>query len=337
MQPKLPDFSVKNVIQGFSEQRGWQLTQNNIPETWSITRGEGICVWVIDTGRCIHKDVIENILGYVNFVPKEPATDLNGHQTAVCGIIAAKENDSGMVGVAPDAKIFCVKGLDKDGVGEIPSIFQALNFAVKTLSGEEKRAPKPDIICMSLGMASPFPSFVYDLIKKIYNYNVTIVCAAGNDGERGVAYPAAYRECLAVAAYDKDSNTAKFSAVGPEVDFAAPGVDIVSTWLNDDFKTIKGTSFAAPYVAGVVALMLSKHRKQEKLTGKNDCKTPAQVKIHLAKYAKDAGKPGHDPNFGFGIIDPFKSVSLDETVSDFELPPETKEKKKPWYKRLFGI
>lgn len=336
MNPKLPKFSATDVIQGLSEQQGWQLTQTGVPNTWATTKGEGVCIWVIDTGRCVHKDVVENIIGYVNFVPNEAPTDLNGHQTAICGIIAAKQNDVGIVGVAPEAKIFCVKALNKNGSGEIPAIYQALNLAVKTLIGEEKRAPRPDIICMSLGMAGPFPSFVYDLIKKIYSHNVTIICAAGNSGERGIDYPGAYPECIAVGAYDEKGNITDFSGKGAEIDFAGPGFGIVTTWLNDEYKSVKGTSFAAPYVAGVVALMLSKHRKQERETGKNDCKTPAQVKIHLAKYAKNPNNVGHDEKFGFGIIDPYRSVINDDS-SYYELPPEVKPKKKSWLKRLLGL
>ena len=98
--------------------------------------------------------------------------------------------------------------------------------------------------------------------------NIPVICAAGNGGAEGVNYPAKHAESFAIAAYDATVQNRNFSAVGPEVDFAFPGVNIVGTYLNNGYATMNGTSFACPACAGVVALMLSKHKKQFIETGK---------------------------------------------------------------------
>ena len=151
---------------------------------------------------------------------------------------------------------------------------EALEYAVKT---------KPDIVSMSLGAPRSFP-YIHQLIKKLHNLNIPVVCAAGNSGNAGVNFPAKYEETISVAAYDINGNIASFSSKGPEVDWAAPGVNIYSTFLNNTYRRLSGTSMACPFVVGIIALMLAKHRKQEEETGENDCKTVDQIKEHLLKY-----------------------------------------------------
>jgi subtilisin family serine protease len=140
---------------------------------------------------------------------------------------------------------------------------------------------------------------------------------------------------LAIGAYDESGNITQFSGTGPQVDFAGPGQKVYTTWLNHGYKDVRGTSFAAPFVCGIIALMISKHLKQEKLTGKNDCKTPYQVKQHLVKYSKDAGQSGKDSNFGYGIID--VSKIHEDPTSLPEVPAKEPPKRKKWWKQLLGI
>lgn len=334
---KIPKFTVEKVSQTFSEVIGWGLKQLKVPTTWTITRGAGINIYVLDTGHPNHPDLPNATLSK-NCVLKEPSDDLNGHQTAVMGVIAAASNGDGMVGVAPDAALYSVKVMDKDGLGNSVAILTGLSHVLDLVKAGG--ANRPHIVCMSLGTPSQLPNPIYSIIKELYRLNVPVICAAGNSGSRGVDWPARYPECIAIGAFDESGNPAKFSAVGDKLDFSAPGVGIYTTWLKGEYAKLNGTSFAAPFMAGVVALLLAKHADQEKQTGKNDCKTVPQIRAHLIKYADDKGILGRDKNFGYGVVDVEKLIQSSETV---ELPVEQAfaEAKRPSFlgrllKTIFG-
>lgn len=234
--------------------------------------------------------------------------------THCLGIIGARDNDIGMVGVAPKCKIITVKVLGSDGTGDLNGITKALKYAIKV---------KPNIINMSLGTSENNP-VIHELIKKLYELNIPIISAAGNDGKKdSVNYPAAYPETICVTAYDKNGKPAKFNSTGKETEFSAPGVDIYSTWLENKYSLLSGTSMATPFMTGLVALLLSKHIKQEADTGKNDCKTIEQIREHLLKYADNKGIVGHDDNWGYGVIDPVKLIlENDDTITTSETKVE---------------
>ena len=145
--------------------------------------------------------------------------------------------------------------------------------------------------------------------------NIPVVCAAGNSGDGGVNYPAAFDETIAVAAYDRWGKIANFSSKGEKVEWAAPGVNIYSTFLNNGYASLSGTSMACPFITGVICLMLAKHKKQEAETGKNDCKTIAEIREHLLKYTKDKGEVGKDNSWGYGVID------VEKLIGGGEEPP----------------
>jgi subtilisin family serine protease len=332
---KLPEFTVEHVISTLSQKQDWGIVQHKIPNTWTVTSGEGMTAMVIDTGWSDHSDINGNS-------PKEKARsfvagekyvlDKNGHGTHCIGIVCAKNNDKGMVGVAPDATVIGVKALDKYGSGSIDGIVKALEYAAEI---------KVDVVSMSLGSSSP-DSRMHGAVRKLYNMNIPVICAAGNSGKRGVDWPGAYRETIAVAAYDKYGNVADFSAVGEQVDFAAPGVNIYSTWLDQKYSKLNGTSMACPFITGVVLLLLAKHAKQEAETGENDCKTVDQIKEHLKKYTIDRGVVGRDKHWGYGMID-VENLILDGKSVPVPVNPE-KPKPKPslwdkfinWFRKIFS-
>jgi hypothetical protein len=145
---------------------------------------------------------------------------------------------------------------------------------------------------------------MHSKIKKLYEMDIPVVCAAGNTGKGGVNWPAAYDETIAVAAYDKSGNIAYFSSRGEKVEWSAPGVGIYSTYLNNGYASLSGTSMACPFITGVILLMLAKHKKEEELVGgENDCKTVEQIREHLLKYTDDMGAVGRDEDWGYGVID----------------------------------
>lgn len=259
----------------------------------------------------------------------------NGHfvsNTHCQGIIGARNNEQGMVGVAPMCKIIACKVLGEDGSGSMDSIVEALKYAKEI---------KPDVISMSLGCPQDILN-VHRLIYDLKQMNIPCVVAAGNDGGRNsVNYPGKYPEVICVGAYDKNGKIANFSSNGPEVGFAAPGVDIYSTYLNNAYANLSGTSMATPFMTGLVALLIAKHRKQEKETGQNDCKTVDQIKAHLIKYADDKGVVGKDDNWGYGVVDPVKLINELNATPPIVKPPDSTLKKTwrqrfmDWWDRVF--
>jgi subtilisin family serine protease len=306
---KLPPFKVRNVVTSLSQIIDWNVKQLSVPNTWTITQGEDIVVLVIDTGFSDHKDLREATLRdkSKSFVAEEPIIDdYAGHSTHCQGIIGARNNMMGMVGVAPKCILVTCKVLDKYGQGDMNGVCDALEYA---------KILKPDVISMSLGTSLSVPR-MQKLIKELYAMNIPVVAAAGNDGEHNsVNYPGKYEEVICVTAFDKNNKPADFNSTGEEVFISAPGVDIYSTWTNNTYACISGTSMACPFIAGVIALLIAKHRKQEKETGQNDCKTVDQIKEHLKKYSNDSGVIGKDPVWGYGMVDPMKLINESETIT----------------------
>ena len=226
------------------------------PEIWSDTMGEGVTVAVLDTGCDLsHPDLAEQIIGGRNFTKDDGSDpdkyqDYNGHGTHVAGTIAALQNNNGVVGVAPAAKLLIVKVLDKNGAGEYEWIINGILYAIEQ---------KVDIISMSLGGPEDVPA-LHDAIKKAVENNIAVICAAGNDGDGSdetdeYGYPGAYNEVISVGAIDFERSSSDFSNSNREIDLVAPGEQILSTYLNGKYATLSGTSMATPHVAGALALI----------------------------------------------------------------------------------
>ena len=307
----LPPHEPQYILSTLSQKQGWGIKQHNIPKTWTITQGEGMKAVVIDTGHPQHDDIGDNAIKGKNFIKDEEIYDKEGHQTHCTGIICAKNNTSGMVGVAPKAKCITAKALGLDGSGSFKSVTKGLLYALDI---------KADVVSMSLGSATG-TSGLHATIKKLYKANIPVVCAAGNSGKRGVDYPARYSETIAVAAYDKNGRIANFSGVGEAVDFSAPGVGVYSTYLNNKYCVMSGTSSATPFITGIILLLLAKHRLQEAETGKNDCKTVNQIREHLRKYTIDKGYVGKDKHWGYGVIDA-ENLILSKNTEPIIIKPE---------------
>jgi len=228
----------------------WGVARIGAPSAWSLSRGSGVKVAVIDTGIVtLHPDLKDNLAGCVNFIFSwRTCEDDNGHGTHVSGIIAAKDNTFGVVGVAPLAKIYSLKVLNRRGSGYLSDIISALDWSV---------ANGMQVVNMSLGTTSDIQSF-HDAIIRVYNAGITEVAAAGNSGPtaNSVNFPGAYPEVIGVAATDSSDAVPSWSSRGPEVDIAAPGVSIYSTYLRNGYATLSGTSMATPHVTGVAALRL---------------------------------------------------------------------------------
>lgn len=334
----LPPFEVKHVVATLSQTIDWGLQNLKVPNTWTESTGKGITVLVIDTGcpvqvrdgnMVVHPDLdgAIQLSQCKSFISGEGIEDVQGHSSHCCGIIGARNNAIGCVGYAPDCSIVTYKGLDKNGSGSMNQISEALEYAADCL--------KPDIISMSLGSIMP-DERMHRAIKRLYDMNIPVIAAGGNGGSaEGVNYPGEYEEVVTIAAYDQRNGIANFSAVGEGIDFAFPGVEIYSTYLNGGYAKLSGTSMATPAAAGVVALLLAKHKKQEAETGKNDCKTVEQIKEHLKKYSTDYGISGRDKWFGWGIVDVSKMIADQEngdTLTGVGSQPDKEWKITKWQK-----
>jgi len=237
-------------VSGSTQTIPWGITRINADDAWSLSLGSGVKVGVIDTGiDTDHPDLKENLVGCLNFISsRRTCEDDNGHGTHVSGIIAARNNNLGVVGVAPEAKIYSLKVLDRRGGGYLSDVIEGLDWAV---------ANHLQVVNMSLGTSSDVAS-LHEAVKRVNAAGIIQVAAAGNSGPGAntVNYPAKYPEVIAVAALDSADNVPSWSSRGPEVDLAAPGVNINSTYLSDKYKILSGTSMSAPHVTGTVALRL---------------------------------------------------------------------------------
>ena len=307
---KLPPYTVYNVVHTLTQVMGWGIQQLNVPNTWTITRGEGQTVLVIDTGFTTHADLQGAMIleQSKSFISTEPSIDdYCGHSTHCCGIVGARDNTIGMVGVAPEVKIITCKVLDKQGIGTVEGINAALEYALDI---------KPSVISMSLG-GPHYNQKMRELVRALYDANIPIVAAAGNEGPNNysISYPGKFPEVICVGAFDSDGNPAQFSSRGEEVTLLAPGVKVYSTWLNNEYAVLDGSSMATPFITGIICLLLAKHAKQEKETGINDCKTVAQIKEHLIKYTDDQGAIGHDFSWGYGMINPVRLITETDAIT----------------------
>jgi len=267
----------------------WGVERINSNDVLNIATGSGVKVAIVDTGvERTHPDLIANLKGGANFVATAKSyNDDNGHGTHVAGIIAAANNSTGVVGVAPQANIYAVKVLNKSGTGYISDIISGIQWSVNN---------NMDIINMSLG--SNYPSVAFEsAINAASDAGVIIVAAAGNDGS-AVDYPAAYEKTIAVSATDSGNNLASFSSRGDQVDVAAPGVSIYSTYKGGTYATMSGTSMATPHVSGIIALMLQRDSGM----------TLDEIRQQFDTGCVDLGPDGRDPYFGCGLVDALELV-----------------------------
>jgi thermitase len=269
----------------FSSQ--WGLTKIGAPQAWEVTTGSSdLTIAIVDSGIDLdHPDLSGKIIlgyDYVNgdWVPD----DDYGHGTHVAGIAAAwTDNGQGVAGVSWGARLMALKVLDAEGTGSYADVASAVTYAAD--NGAK-------IINLSLG--GPYDSqTLHDAVIYAHNAGCVLAAATGNDGDPVVLYPAKYAEALAVAATGSTDQLAWFSNYGPEVDAAAPGVSIYSTYLGGGYTFMSGTSMATPHVAGLGALIWSEYPSY----------TNDQVEGRIERTALDLGAPGWDQYYGHGRID----------------------------------
>lgn len=265
----------------------------NAMSQWAETQGENINIAVLDTGiDYTHKDLIERVKGGANFTTTNilDYMDRNGHGTFCSGIISATKNGSGIIGVAPRANLYAVKVLNDEGKGNPLWIKDGILWSVN--NGIQ-------IISMSLGYDKDSPE-TYAAVKEAYKKGIIMVAATGNDPTQYfVDYPARYHEVIGVTAIDQYERVGGFCNRdnGCNIEIAAPGVDIISTYLSNTYAIASGTSFAGPHITGAIALLQAKAFKRY-----NRFLTLNEVKLLLEMNTKDLGVRGKDNQYGYGLF-----------------------------------
>lgn len=232
----------------------WNITHINAPLVWQQTNGRQVRVAVLDTGiDAAHRDLMVDLTKSYTAtgITGSALSDVNGHGTHVAGIIAALDNETGVWGVAPAARLYSVKVLDDTGAGTVSDLIDGIQWAIQ--NGMQ-------IVNISLGTKKESQA-LREAVEDAYDAGLLLIAAAGNGGNKpgqsdNIEYPAAYASVMAVGAVDRYDIRASFSATGAALDIVAPGVDIVSTWTGGNaYRSISGTSAAAPHVSGVAALI----------------------------------------------------------------------------------
>jgi type VII secretion-associated serine protease mycosin len=277
----------------------WYLDFLHIPQAQAISQGEGVVVAVVDTGvDGRHPDLAANVLPGTDLVTPPASADgrvdNDGHGTGMAGLIAAH---GGVLGIAPKARILPVRvSAGLLDFGSSAPAAEGIDWAVD--HGAK-------VINLSWTQSTA-TSDVTRAVQRALASNVVVVAGAGNtSSSRQVGFPANLPGVLAVAGIDRNGNHAAVSVSGAEVVLAAPAVDILSTDLRVSGRTgyalSDGTSDATAIVSGVVALVRSRFPNI----------SAAEVVHRLTATAIDRGPPGRDSDYGYGIVDPVKALTVD--------------------------
>lgn len=253
---KLLPFTVNSNARGKVQNLQYGLDMIKAKSLWeSSLKGEGIKIAVIDSGCDIyHEDLKNNIIGVRNFTNEDNKNpniviDRVGHGTHVVGTIVSNGKNK-IYGIAPKASIYVLKSIEKNGLGKLSWVISAIYYAIEK---------KVDIISMSLGMSESSEK-LRKAVKEAVNNGMSVVCAAGNNGDGNsndfeYSYPASYDEVISVGAVNKKGELASFSNANLVIDVVAPGVEILSTYPNNKYEILSGTSMATPHVSASLALL----------------------------------------------------------------------------------
>ncbi|MAI63873.1 MAG: peptidase S8 [Alteromonas sp.] len=252
----------------------------------SDTGARKVCI--IDTGYNLGHPDLPDTNGGVSGVGNNSAVgnwynDGNGHGTHVAGTIAAYDNTQGVVGVYPGVDMHIVKIFDDNG---------NWTFASDIIDGiQQCKDAGSNVVNMSLGGGGS-SSAEAAAMQSFEDGGILLVAAAGNDGNSVKSYPASYDAVVSVAAVDSNANHASYSQYNSQVEIAAPGSSVYSTYPTNSYATLNGTSMATPHVAGAAALVWSYFPQ---------CSN-TQIRSVLNATAQDRGAAGRDNYYGYGIV-----------------------------------
>jgi len=284
--PNDPQFGDQWALNNVGQNGGKERADIDALKAWAKTQGsEDVVVAVLDSGvDYTHKDLVSNmwirpdrlpqytddelgtfndLQGFDADVNASDPMDDNGHGTHCAGIIGAEgDNDEGIAGINWHVQIMPLKFLGRGGFGTTKNAIEAINYAID----RKQHGVNVRVINASWG-STQYSKALEDAIRAAGEQGILFVAAAGNnatDNDKRAHYPSNYNlpNVISVAALDRTDSLASFSNFGAKtVHVAAPGRDILSTWLNDEYREASGTSMAAPQVSGVAALILAAEPK----------------------------------------------------------------------------
>jgi hypothetical protein len=273
-------------------------------------KGDSVKVAILDSGiDYMHPALGKGfgpgfkVIGGYDFVNKDnDPMDDNGHGTHVAGIVAA--NTDSIKGVAPNALLLDYKVLDASGSGSESNIISGIERVVDP-NNDGNYDDKADIANMSLGGVGDPNDALSTAVNNAVKIGVVFCIAAGNSGTYGIiGSPGCASDAITVGSTDKSNFLSYFSSKGPtsdvytiKPDILAPGSNIKSTYLNDSYQILSGTSMATPHIAGVCALIKKQHKDW----------TPAMIKSAIMSTGKDIYLDVMTQ--GCGIVNAFKSVT----------------------------
>jgi thermitase len=311
--PNDPRFAELYGLNNTGQTGGTPDADIDAPEGWD-TAGlglfpstGGVKVGVVDTGiLATHEDLVGKVANcaksytgvflLTGTIQEGSCADDNGHGTHVSGTITGNANNGkGVAGVAFNSQLAMCKALGGPlGQGSTSDVANCIRWT------HDKGAK---VLSMSLGGGAS------TTLQQAVQYawagggagGTVIIAAAGNDGDATLNYPAAYAEVVSVAATDNRDQRASFSNANSDVEVAAPGVNVLSTYdgSNSDYTTLSGTSMATPHVAGVAAIIWDKYPTA----------TASTIRSKLDASVDDLGAAGRDASFGFGRVNLQKAAA----------------------------
>ena len=280
---------------GWHKKESTRIKKNRAEDEWNIRMINGdkvprnrmmkkkVKIAILDSGIDYGNDI--QLAETVTLVPGEDGMsplfmDGTGHGNSVAGLIAAEDNDEGITGIAPNSEIYSYRVLDDDNCAPISRVVEAIYMAIDR---------EVNIINMSFGV-DVYSKALAQAVKDAEDAGILIIAAAGNTGKKGVQYPAALDEVIAVGSVDKNGDVAESSSVGKEIEIVAPGELVRSTGVLGDQLVSSGTSLAAPQVAGVAALIWEQDLN-------------ASADFVRALLNESANAYGNEEEYGNGLVD----------------------------------
>lgn len=270
--------------------------------------GKGQKVAVVDTGISQNHPDLKEGIDHAEDLHGEGPEDRQGHGSHCAGIIGARSNGSGLIGVAPDCRLGSFAGLNSQGWG-----------TDSWLSGGIDRARERGyhIVSCSFGSSGPSPN-IRSALKRFTDAGGWAVIAMGNSGpgENTQDYPGAYPEFCGVGALDESNRVATFSSRGTSTDICMPGVRVNSCYKDGKYAILSGTSMATPYMAGCLALF-----RQYLVDTKQRIPTWLELEPFLKNCTTDLGTPGHDTAYGWGLLNLQKLIDAFPGTTPVPPPP----------------
>lgn len=294
---RIEEIPVTDIVAEAEEVDKLSIGQKklSIPEIWKKTRGEGVKVAVLDSGiDRTHPEFKQAIAEGTN--TRSPAfgvEDSDGHGTHCAGIIGARGHGE-VIGVAPACKLYPVKVINgQTSPFKLRAFLEAMSWAV------QKRV---DVISISLGTEKDTENAILAAVEHAVQANIIVVAAIGNDGDDPPEpdqppgdFPAVHPECISVGALNDDLTLDPITSRFPNITLCAPGRMVKSTWVAGRYEQKTGTSMAAPFVAGVAALLKSKR--------------PAASPREIRKALVDTALVKEQGGLTYRVIQPLKAFN----------------------------